>query len=123
MAYADSYLEAEVFGATRIELVRMLYKAAIEAVAQARKHLRNGEIRERSRQITKAWDILGELNRSLDHSQAELSKSLGELYAYMQNRLLEANSKQIEEPIAEVERLLNTLNEAWALLPDVDCTY
>ena len=124
MAYANSYLESEVLGATRIELVRILYRSAIETTVQARRHLAAGEIRERWRSISKAWDILGELTRSLDHMQGgELSRSLGELYVYMQNRLLEANSKQIDEPLADVEKLLNTLSEAWSLLPDVDCTY
>ncbi len=122
MAYANRY-ETEVLGATRVELVRILYRTAIEATIQARRHLKAGEIRERSRQITKVWEILAELNRSLDHMQAaELSRSLGELYGYMQNRLLEANSKQIDEPLAEVERLLNTLAEAWNLLPEIDAT-
>ena len=124
MAYANSYLESAVLGATRVELVRILYRSAIEAVVSARRNLKAGEIRERSRQITKAWEILAELSRSLDRMQGgELSRSLGELYAYMQNRLLEANSKQSEEPLVDVERLLNTLAEAWNILPAVDCTY
>src|SRR5262245_20850692 len=119
MAYADTYLETNVLGASRVELVRMLYRAAIDATAQARRHLKNGEIRERSRKITKTWDILAELTRSIDHNQAgELSRSLAELYAYLQNQLIDANAKQIDEPLGEVERLLNTLSEAWSLLPD-----
>jgi flagellar protein FliS len=123
MAYAN-YFESEVLGATRIELVRALYRGAMEAIAQARRHLASGEIRERSRQITKAWQILAELTRSIDHMQGgDLGRSLVELYVYMQNRLLEANAQQSAEPLAEVERLLATLAEAWNLLPDVDCTY
>ncbi|MBZ5605349.1 MAG: flagellar export chaperone FliS [Acidobacteriia bacterium] len=124
MAYTNSYLEHEVLGATRVELVKILYRSAIEAIAHARRHLKNGEIRERSRQISKAWDILAELNRSLDHMQAgELARSLCELYVYLQNRLLEANAAQSDEPLAEAELLLNTLAEAWNQLPDIDCTY
>ncbi len=119
MAYADHYLETTVLGASRVELVRMLYRAAIDATVQARHHLKNGEIRERSRKITKAWDILAELTRSIDRNQGgEMSRSLAELYAYIQNRLIDANIRQIDEPLAEAERLLNTLAEAWQLLPD-----
>jgi flagellar protein FliS len=121
MAYANSYLESEVLGATRIELVRKLYRSAIDATAQARRCLETGQIRERSRQITKAWEILAELTQSLNHMEGgELSRSLAELYAYLQNRLLEANSKQSVEPLIDVERLLNTLTEAWNQLPDIE---
>ena len=124
MAYADSYLESKVLGATRVELVRILYRSAIESVGQARQHMQRGDVRARWRHITKAWDILAELNRAIDHMQGgELSRSLSELYAYMQHRLIEANTRQSEDPLVEVERLLHTLAEAWNLLPDVDCTY
>jgi len=123
MAYANAY-QHEVLGATRVELVRILYRSAIDAVAQARRHLKAGQIRERSRQITKAWDILGELARSLDQMQGgELTRSLHELYAYLQNRLLEANAEQSDDLLAEAEMLLNTLAEAWNEVPDIDCTY
>ena len=44
----------------------------------------------------------------------EIGRSLAGLYAYMQNRLLEANSKQTDAPLAEVESLLATLGEGWA---------
>ena len=124
MAYTDAYLDSTVHGATRIQLVRTLYRAALDAVAQARAHLKSGAIRERSRQIMKAWEILGELSRSLDHSAGkDLSKSLSELYGYMQAKLLEANSNQSDPPLQQVEHLLSTLAEAWNLVPEVDCTY
>src|ERR1051326_175675 len=110
----DQYLEAEVLSADPVKLVRMLYRGAIEAVAAARQQLAAGAVKERSRQITKAWEILHELSRALDHSAASaFSYRLAALYAYMQSRLLEANAAQIDAPLAEVQSLLNTLGEAW----------
>jgi flagellar biosynthetic protein FliS len=62
----------------------------------------------------KAWDILHELSTSLDRAQApELSSRLAELYAHMQQRLIDANVQQADAPLAEVETLLITLSEAW----------
>jgi flagellar protein FliS len=116
MAHAihDTYLEAEVLGADPVQLVIILYRAAIRAVGAARRHLKAGAIRERSRQITKACEIVHELMRSLDHHRGgEISHSLAELYAYMQTQLMEANIKQIDPPLAEVEKLLSTLLDAW----------
>jgi flagellar protein FliS len=112
------YLEAEVLGASPVKLVEILYRAAVESVAAARRHLRNGEIRERSRSITKASGIVNELMLSLDHARGgDISRGLVELYAYMQTRLIEANTRQIDPPLAEVEQLLNVLSEAWRAVP------
>jgi flagellar protein FliS len=91
----------------------MLYRGAIEATVAARRHLRGREIRERSRQILRVQAMLRELARSLDPRYEQISGPLRDLYAYMQTRLTEANSKQIGAPLAEVEKLLSTLLEGW----------
>lgn len=138
MAYThyDKYLETEVLTADPLKLVTLLYRAAIEAVGEARRHLAVGEIRERSRKIVKAWKILQELRGSLDQERGgEISRSLEALYVYMQGRLLEANATQQDAPLADVEGLLGTLFEGWrAVAPattavekeayePVSCTY
>src|SRR5207248_1248658 len=108
------YLEAEVMGSDPVKLIHMLYRGALQSVGAARRDLAAGNIQQRSRQITKAWEILQELLRSLDHTHGgELSRNLAGLYSYIQQRLLDANAGQIDEPLAEAERLLATLSEAW----------
>jgi flagellar secretion chaperone FliS len=110
----ESYLQSEVLTADPVKLVSILYRGAIDAIGAARRHLQAGEIRERARQINKTMDILTELTNSLNHERGgDLSRSLQALYAYMQNRLLEANGRQAEPPLIEVQALLTTLNEAW----------
>jgi len=110
----NPYLQAEVLSADPVKLVQLLYRGAIDAVVSARRHLAAGEIRQRSKSITKAWEILLELIRSLDHSQGgDLSKNLASLYTYMQRRLMEANSQQSDRQLQEVESLLNTLLDGW----------
>ena len=113
----DTYLEDRVLSADPIELVHLLYQACTAAVREARRHLASGEIIARSRSISKACDILWELTGSLDHTRGgEISQRLGQLYPYMQRRLLEANFQQSDEPLAEVLGLLATLTEAWESL-------
>jgi flagellar secretion chaperone FliS len=110
----DAYLESQVLTADAMELVRLLYRAACDATRSAGAHLAAGRIAERSRQISKAHAILSQLSVSLDHARGgTLSRSLAELYDYMQRRLLEANQHQKAEPLAEVESLLTTLLEGW----------
>ena len=115
MTNHDRYLENEVLNAHPVKLVQILYRAAIESVGAARRHVQQGNIRERSRAITRTMGMINELAISLNHSAGgEISRNLAELYAYMQNRLMEANSRQVEPPLAEVETLLSTLLEAWS---------
>lgn len=110
----NSYLEAEVLTADPVKLVKMLYHGALDATTSARAHLLAGDIRARSKSVTKAHSILIELSNSLDLSQGEaIGANLARLYEYMQIRLLDANREQRDEPLAEVERLLKTLLEAW----------
>ena len=110
----QNYLEAEVMAANPLQLVRLLYRGALDSITAARRHLRLGEIRARSVAITKAMAIVTELARSLDAgSSAELSHNLVELYGYVQSLLIEANVRQSDRPLAEAETLLSTLLEAW----------
>jgi len=110
----DQYLEHEVMSSDPVKLVRILYRAAIEAVSSARAHLRAGAIRERSRQVTRALRIVHELLHSLDmETGGDVATSLARLYAYMTRRLIEGNTRQADAPLEEVERLLQTLLEAW----------
>jgi flagellar protein FliS len=110
----DSYQEAQVLSASPMELVRLLYRGALEAIGGARRCLAAGDIAGRSQAITKALKILVELTSSLDHRQgAELSRTLVELYDYIQRLLIDANCRQQDGPLAEAGTLLTTLLEAW----------
>ncbi len=120
----SQYLEAEVLSADPVQLISLLYRGALEAVTAARAHLQERDIRRRTRRINQAYEILFELIQSLDHTLeknagGEISQNLARLYAYMQTRLLEANSQQIEAPLTEVENLLTTLAEAWKAVPAI----
>jgi flagellar protein FliS len=115
IAARNSYLESRILSATPIELVQILYEAALEAVESARRHLREGDIAARSKDISRGSVILQELALSVKHDTGPaLSRNLVELYDYMQRRLIEANFHQIEGPLAEVSKLLSTLLEGWA---------
>ena len=112
--YYDIYLEAKVHSASPLQLVCMAYDCAIEVTGEAREHLRQRRIHERARAITQVMKILNELKEALDYARGgDMSLQLARLYAYMQDRLREANFRQIEEPLIEVQDLLGTLAEAW----------
>lgn len=111
----EAYLENRILSADPMELVRLLYQAALTAVRDARHALASGEIAQRSRAISKACEIVIELNAALDHSRGgDISRRLAALYDYILRRLLDANLQQNDAPLAEVLSLLSTLAEGWA---------
>ncbi len=111
----SAYLEQEVLSASPVELVCLLYQAAIVELREARRGLAAGDVPARCAAISKACRIIGELLGSLQASegQDEIVSNLSRLYTYSMNRLLEANLKKQDAPLAEVLGLLTTLNEGW----------
>lgn len=111
----NRYFEETIINAEPIDLIRLLYQRAIASVQDAAEHLRNRKIAERSAAIMKAYMVLAELMSALRPEAApELAARLRNLYAYMQQRLLDANMRQTEPPLTEVLSLLTTLEEGWA---------
>jgi flagellar protein FliS len=112
-----AYFKGRVQTADPLSLVRLLFQNALQSVKTARKLLQARDIAGRSRAISQASDCLSLLTDSLSlEDGGEISRNLLALYGYMQNRLLEANLRQSDELLAEVEGLLTTLHSAWAEL-------
>jgi len=111
----NQYFEQMVLSASPVELIRLLYQKAIASTRNAREHLKCGRIPERCSAINNAYLVLSELAGALRKDEApELTKRLAALYVYMQGRLIEANVKQLDEPLADVLGLLITLAEPWS---------
>ncbi|MSV30229.1 MAG: flagellar export chaperone FliS [Bryobacterales bacterium] len=110
----DAYLESRVMSADRLELVRVLYEAAIDAIVAAQRHVREKNIRLRSDEISKAQAIIGELAVALDDENGgEISRNLRETYGWVMISLATANAEQREEPLAHAEGVLRTLLAGW----------
>jgi flagellar protein FliS len=121
-AYARVGVETGVMGASPHRLIAMLYQGARKAIAQARMHLQQGNIAARGEAITKAIQIIGGgLQEALNvEAGGEIAGRLHALYGYMTRRLLEANLKQSEAMLVEVDGLLATLEEAWmGIAPEI----
>lgn len=109
-----SYFDDEVHEASPLKLIELLYRAALDSIASARRYVRVRDIGARSRAISKALAIVTELSISLDHQTGgDLSQNLADIYAYVARLLIQGNAEQCEPPLVEAERLLSTLLEAW----------
>jgi flagellar secretion chaperone FliS len=121
-AYARVGVETGVMGASPHRLIVMLYQGARKAIAQARMHLHQGNIAARGEAIGKAIEIIGSgLQVALNQEAGgDIAERLDALYTYMTRRLLEANLKQNEAMLVEVDGLLATLEEAWiGIAPEI----
>ncbi|MFM0647888.1 MULTISPECIES: flagellar export chaperone FliS [Burkholderiaceae] len=121
-AYARVGVETGVMGASPHRLIVMLYQGARQAIAQARMHLQQGNVPARGEAIGKAIQIVESgLQQSLNvDAGGEIAERLDALYGYMSRRLLEANVKQSEAMLVEVDGLLATLEEAWiGIAPEI----
>jgi flagellar biosynthetic protein FliS len=111
----NPYFEQTILNADPLDLIRMLDQRAISCVRDAREHLRHKRIAERSAAILRAYLAIAELLAALRPEIApELCGRLRNLYFHMQQRLLDANMQQADQPLAEVLGLLITLDDAWA---------
>lgn len=121
-AYARVGVETGVMGASPHRLIVMLYQGARQAIAQARMHVQMGNVPARGEAIGKAIQIVESgLQQSLNvEAGGEIAERLNALYSYMSRRLLEANIKQSEAMLVEVDGLLATLEEAWiGIAPEI----
>ena len=121
-AYARVGVETGVMGASPHRLIVMLYQGARQAIAQARMHVQQGNVPARGEAIGKAIQIVESgLQQSLNREAGgEIAERLNALYSYMSRRLLEANIKQSEAMLVEVDGLLATLEEAWiGIAPEI----
>ena len=111
--YAGQF-EQQVLGADPIELVSIMFDHLLSSVVDARRHLLDGDRMARGRSIAKALGLLGELSRSLDTERGgELAQTLRQLYAFVADRLVEAQTQQTEKPLAEAVETLRPLRDAW----------
>ncbi|CAB3737904.1 flagellar export chaperone FliS [Paraburkholderia rhynchosiae] len=121
-AYARVGVETGVMGASPHRLIVMLYQGARQAIAQARMHVQQGNVPARGEAIGKAIQIVESgLQQSLNlEVGGEIAQRLNALYGYMSRRLLEANIKESEAMLVEVDGLLATLEEAWiGIAPEI----
>lgn len=110
----QKYKETSIQSASREKLLLMMYEGAIKFTKRAVIACETKNIAERGLNIGRAYDIIMELNNTLDHKiGGDIAKNLEQLYMYMTDQLTKANVTNDTKPLHVVLKLLNTLNEGW----------
>lgn len=114
-AYAKVGIETGVIAADPHKLILMLFDGALLAISSASVQMREGQVPEKGKSISKAIEIIdGGLKASLDfETGGELASRLGALYDYLCARLLFANLRNNEAALREVAGLLQEIKGAW----------
>ncbi len=110
----EAYQENAVTTQSKGRLIVMLYDGAIKFLKLAIKEIQAKDPEAKGEYISKAIDIIFELNTVLDtEAGGEIAMNLRKLYLFMGRHLTEANAKQDIGKIEEVINLLEDLNQSW----------
>ncbi|MGY4830197.1 flagellar export chaperone FliS [Sphaerotilaceae bacterium SBD11-9] len=115
-AYQQVHVTTGVDGASPHRLVEMLFEGLLDAFAQARGAIRQGNIETKGEAIGRAVRIIDEGLRAGLNLEAggPLAADLRDLYAYVTVRLTYANRHSDEAAIAECAQLIEPLSKAWS---------
>ena len=100
-------------------VISMLFNGVFESLSIAKGSIERKDLESKSKNISKAVNILRSLQDSLDvESQPEISATFYNLYDYCIGRLVESSVKLNIEYIDEVVSLLKPLSDAWKNIPE-----
>jgi len=112
--YYQKYKKISVESASKEQLLLMMYEGAIKYIKKAIIAIDDKDIAGRGQNIGYAFDIIMELNNTLDHKVGgEIAANLEQLYIWMTNQLTQANISSDKKKLEETLKVLNTLYEGW----------
>ncbi len=110
----QQYRQIQTTTAPGIELVLMLYRGAIKFLNAAESALQAADVETSHAKLVRVQDIVRELRASLDLERGgDIAQHLGDLYAYIEDRLVRANLDKDPAPVVEVRGLMQELAAAW----------
>ncbi len=110
----QKYKTTSIQSASREKLLLMMYEGAIKFIRKAIVACEQKDIAERGLNIGKAFDIINELNNTLDHKVGgEVAKNLEQLYMFITDQLVQANIKGDKKPLEDALKVLEILFDGW----------
>ncbi len=110
----QKYKSTQVTSASKEKLLLMMYEGAIKFTKMAIKAAEENKIAPRCENIGRAFDIVLELNNTLDHKVGgEIASHLEQLYMFMTEQYSKANLSGAAGPLKVNLKLLETLYDGW----------
>ncbi|MFN8847618.1 MAG: flagellar export chaperone FliS [Bdellovibrionales bacterium] len=110
----QKYKQTAVVSASREKVLLMLYEGAIKFTKLAIQACEQKKIADRGMNIGRAYDIVMELNNTLDHKVGgDISKNLESLYLFMMEQYTKSNISGDPVPLKSNLKMLETLYDGW----------
>ena len=110
----QKYKATSVQSASREKILLMLYEGAIKFTKLAIKAAEEKKIADRGMNIGRAFDIIMELNNTLDHKVGgDIAVQLEQLYMFMMEQYTKSNITGDAAPLQSNLKLLTNLYEGW----------
>lgn len=110
------YAQAQNETASRERLMVLLFEAALRHMRTGAQALEDGRVPEATAALSKATDIVVELDATLDRPRyPELGESLGLVYQFVCQRLLSGSLKRDPVPVREAERVFFPVADAFSI--------
>jgi flagellar secretion chaperone FliS len=110
----QKYKQTAVQSASREKILLMLYEGAIRFMRQALQAIEKKDIAGRGMNIGRAFDIVNELNNTLNHEVGgDISKNLEQLYMFVTEQLTKANATGDAKPLSDALGVMETLHSGW----------
>lgn len=111
---AQKYKQTSVQSASKEKILLMLYEGCIRFIKQAIVAIEKKDIADRGMNIGRAYDIINELNNTLNHEVGgEIAANLEQLYMFVSEQLTKANATGDKKPLEESLKVLETLYSGW----------
>lgn len=111
---AQKYKQQAVQSASREKLLLMLYEGAIRFMKLAIIAIDKKDIAARGMNIGRAFDIVNELNNTLNHEVGgDIAKNLEQLYMFISEQLTKANATGQKKPLEDALKIMETLYSGW----------
>jgi len=107
------YKNNSVNYASKDQLLLMLVEGAVKFIKIARQAILDKDIKKAHSSLIRTQDIFTELMVSLDTTQAEWTSQLLSVYAFIKEKLIEANMTKKIEVIDEVIPLIEDISNLW----------
>ena len=110
----QKYKTTSIQSASREKLLLMMYEGAIKFVKLAILAAEQKQIADRGMNIGRAYDIILELNNTLDHKVGgDIARNLEQLYMYITDQLTKANISGDPQYLKSALKVLETLYAGW----------
>jgi flagellar protein FliS len=107
------YKNNSVNYASKEQLLLMLVEGAVKFCKIARQAIVDKDIKKAHDSLIRTQEIFSELMVSLDTTAGEWAVQLLRVYAFIKEKLIEANMKKNLEIIDEILPLIEDINETW----------